>query len=250
MSVSRAILRIIWLIGLLKKSKATDALTFDGQPVRVRRVGNAKRMILRVDSNTAQIKLTAPPHVRESELSKFIAEHADWLRNEQQKSEDYPVVSDGSAVPFFGQKTTVRFTDVGRRQVLQDDGALIVGGPADQAASRLERWLKEQAKGVLEKDSEKFACELGVSFNKISIGDMKSRWGSCSSSGTLRFNWRLLMAPENVRRYVAAHEVSHLLEMNHSEQFWQNVASVMPGYMRHRRWLKEKGGDLMKVRFH
>lgn len=249
MSVWLGTLRTIWLIGLLKKSTTLAELTFDGQPVRVRRVRNAKRMILRVDAITADIKLTVPPHVGSKELSKFVTEHADWLRTEQRKSRAHPIISDGSIIPYLGRDTQVCFTDDGRRQVRHDDAVLFVGGPADQAASRLERWLRAQAKSVLTEDSKLFADQLSTSFNKISIGDMKSRWGSCSSNGTLRYNWRLLMAPEDVRRYVAAHEVAHLHEMNHSEQFWKHVAAVMPGYMRYRRWLKEKGGDLMKIRF-
>lgn len=247
MSAKPVTLRIISLIGLLKKSAGDIA--FEGQPVKVRRIKNAKRLVLRVDSVTAEIKLTCPPHVGARELEKFISENRAWLKTEQGKLEARPLIGDGTDIMLRGETHQVLFSGIGPRGVVVEDSVITVGGPTEQSAARLERWFKSEAKSVITEDANEFADLLEVSFKRVSIGDMKSRWGSCSSSGTLRFNWRLLMAPENIRRYVAAHEVAHLLEMNHSERFWHHVGAVMPGYMRHRRWLKEQGHDLMQVRF-
>lgn len=119
----------------------------------------------------------------------------------------------------------------------------------DLAPRRLEAWLKKVAKDRLTLACETHAGRLGALYNRVSIGDMKSRWGSCSSRGTLRFNWRLVLAPEAVLDYVAAHEVAHLLEMNHSDRFWAHVEKCRPDYAGQRKWLRVHGGALFAIKF-
>lgn len=104
---------------------------------------------------------------------------------------------------------------------------------------------------VLRERAEHFARQMEVSFERISIRDQKTRWGSCSARGNLNFNWRLILAPSEVLDYVVVHELAHRKEMNHSERFWKLVESVLPDYQERRKWLKENGDLLMSgVTFH
>lgn len=234
---------------LLKAEELWVDLDGETVPVLLRRNVRARKIILRVDAVTGAVKLTAPPHVRLPELRRFLNENRIWIVNERNKVQAVPVLGDGETLPFRGATYQIRYTGCPPRQVAILDQVMEVGGPADQAPKRLERWLREQARRCLIDDATASAAGLGVSFNRVSIGDMKTRWGSCSSRGTLRFNWRLILAPEAVRRYVAAHEVAHLLEMNHSPRFWRHVERLMPDYSGHRTWLRKNGNDLMRIRF-
>ncbi|MCJ9428241.1 M48 family metallopeptidase [Kordiimonas marina] len=227
-------------------------LILDGQdvPVKVRRNARAKKMILRVCSRTGDVRLTLPTRVRLSAAEDFVLKHTSWLVAERGKLISTESLGDGDRVSFRGQPHTIRFLGSGGRTVTLQDGQLLIGGPADMAPSRLEKWLKAEARIQLNARAQYHAGALDVVFARVSIGDMRSRWGSCSSRGTLRFNWRLIMAPDAVLDYVAAHEVAHLLEMNHSDRFWAHVERCVPDYRAHRRWLRsDVGAGLMSVSF-
>lgn len=227
------------------------ALTLGGEHhvIRVRRNAQAKRMILRVDSMTGAIVATAPPRVSDRQIEKFAKTSEVWLRAELAKGLGGIQVEQGIFLPFHGTDHEVVFTGQPPRGVRVNAGVILVGGPVDQAPARLLRWLKAEAKTCVTSDAQLYAEQLQVSFSKIGVGDTKSRWGSCSSSGGLRFNWRLVLAPSEIRRYVAAHEVAHLLEMNHSDRFWAHVQVCDANYRAHRRWLKTMGSELMRYRF-
>jgi len=217
--------------------------------VKLRRNAQAKKMVLRVDAVSGEIKLTAPKHVSLRSLQKFLDENIHWLMTEKAKVDARPPIADGSMLPFLGAPHQVKFNDQPPRKVRWIGEEIHVGGPADQAPVRLLRWLKAQAKDQLSEDAKYYADLLQVEYKRVSIGDMKSRWGSCSSNGTLRFNWRLVMAEPSVRRYVAAHEVAHILEMNHSDRFWHHVERCVQNYKAERKWLKNQGQSLMQIRF-
>lgn len=103
--------------------------------------------------------------------------------------------------------------------------------------------LKEQARMVLTAKTDEYAKQIGVAYTKIRIGNQKTRWGSCSSRGTISYNWRLIMMPEAIMDYVVVHELCHLKEMNHSVRFWKLVASILPDYQECREWLKKNGNQ-------
>ncbi|MDX6518963.1 MAG: hypothetical protein QOF50_1809 [Gaiellaceae bacterium] len=107
-----------------------------------------------------------------------------------------------------------------------------------------QREGRQRARSLLHELAAAEALRLGVSFERIAIRDQRTRWGSCSSRGTLSFNWRLVLAPPGVARYVVVHELCHLREPNHSPRFWQLVAAARPGYREERRWLAEHGWEL------
>lgn len=217
-------------------------------PVKMRRNAQARRMVLRVCPSTGEIRLTVPTRARMASATRFVESHLDWIRQERDKAASNRPLGHGDALPFLGAMRTLVYTDASPRKVVAAADTLSVGGPRDLAPKRLEAWLKREAKDQLTVACEAHAATLGALYNRISIGDMKSRWGSCSSRGTLRFNWRLILAPVDVLDYVAAHEVAHLLEMNHSDRFWACVARCKPDYGVQRQWLKKQGGRLFSVR--
>lgn len=218
-------------------------------PVKVRRSRQAKRLVLRVDKMSGEVKLTMPAFASTKSAERFLSANTSWLQSELNALEPHQVVGDGDAIPFLGDTLEVEFSGVPPRSVTVADDKLMVGGPKDLASARLEKWLRAEAKKVLTERASFHAEKLGVNFNRISIGDMKSRWGSCSTSGTIRFSWRLILAPFEVLDYVAAHEVAHILEMNHSEAFWAHVARCIPDHKVRRKWLKTEGNALFKIRF-
>lgn len=108
------------------------------------------------------------------------------------------------------------------------------------------RKMTVQARRVLTQKTQKYAAQIGVTYNRISIRHQKTRWGSCSSKGNLNYNCLLMLCPEEVQDYVVVHELCHRLEMNHSRKFWNAVASVLSDYVSRRQWLKEHGGALIE----
>ena len=108
-----------------------------------------------------------------------------------------------------------------------------------------EKELRERAKSVLAQRTAYFARQVGVTYGRITVRDQKTRWGSCSQTGNLNFNFRLILAPSEVLDYVVVHELCHRRQMNHSAQFWQEVAQVLPDYRKRKAWLTENGWRLM-----
>ena len=108
-----------------------------------------------------------------------------------------------------------------------------------------EKELRERAKSVLAQRTAYFARQVGVTYGRITVRDQKTRWGSCSQTGNLNFNFRLILAPPEVLDYVVVHELCHRRQMNHSAQFWQEVAQVLPDYRKRKAWLTENGWRLM-----
>ena len=157
-------------------------------------------------------------------------------------------VSWGSDIPVEGQMLRIAPGD-GRR-VLPDGDALLVPGPADGVAARLLAFLKTLARDRLATASDRYAAMIDRPYSRLTLRDTRSRWGSCTTAGGLMYSWRLIMAPPEVLDYVAAHEVAHLQEMNHSPAFWGLVEqTLMPDYRDPRRWLREEGGALHRYRF-
>jgi len=108
----------------------------------------------------------------------------------------------------------------------------------------LERRYRQAAKEYIPKRTAYYAKIIGVTYERIRIAGPKTRWGSCSSKGTLSFNWKLMLAPPKVLDYVVVHELCHIKEMNHSPRFWKLVEEIMPDYKEYRTWLKENGNTL------
>ncbi len=218
------------------------------RPVQVRRSNRARRMTLRVSHTQRSIQLTVPKRTHPFQADAFVTKHIDWL---QEQIDDIPLprpFTDRAEIMFRGEPCLLVFTGDEKvrrnkiRLVIEEGKSVIyVEGSAERAPTLLLDWLKKQARTELQSRCEHHAKNLGVSFKRLAVRDQTSRWGSCSTTGTLSFSWRLILAPQVVLDYVAAHEVSHIREMNHSANFWALVLQTMPEMEKGRSWLSKKG---------
>lgn len=216
-------------------------------PLRLRVSARARRITLRISSLDGTVTLTRPRGVPEREALAFAREKADWLRGHLAGHAEAVEVQPGALVPVEGLLRRVE-AGSGRKVVLQDD-RLCVPGDAARCGARVAGFLKARARERLAESSDRYAAALGRGYTKLTLRDTRSRWGSCTAQGGLMYSWRLILAPPEVLDYVAAHEVAHLQEMNHSAAFWAVVTDLYGDYKTPRRWLRDEGAALHRIRF-
>lgn len=215
--------------------------------VAIRRSARARRMTLRVSTLDGRVTLTVPRGMRQGEVDAFVAERESWIRKHVVKVAAPRSICIGAQIPVLGEMRTV-VAGSGRAVVLSD-ADIAVPGNADQVPRKLAAWLKATARSELAFASDQYAAKLGRPYSKLTLRDTRSRWGSCTSSGGLMYSWRLIMAPAEVLAYVAAHEVAHLQEMNHSPAFWDLVEQLYGDYRAPRTWLRKEGQQLHAYHF-
>ena len=211
----------------------------------IRRSARAKRINLRISNLDGRVILTIPKGAREDEALAFARSKADWIAHHRSKRPSEIIVGFGAEVPILG--TPHRIVPATGKAIRRAPGEIAV--PSGHVGKRLAVWFKEHARRTLAEASDKYARALDKPIAAIQMRDTRSRWGSCSSAGRLMFSWRLVMMPMDVLRYVAAHEVAHLAEMNHSPAFWQTVERLYGPYQAPRTWLRQNGGGLHRYRF-
>jgi len=185
--------------------------------VDVRQSSRARRLSLRVSRLDGKVSLTMPSFASDKQAMAFLEEREDWLRKHMEDVQPALEPKIGGTVLFRGQDVPIVGADL-KRATFRDDAIY-------------------------------YAEAIGKRYTRLSLRDTRSRWGSCSHQGVLMYSWRLIMAPPAVLDYVAAHEVSHLAEMNHSAAFWAVVEGLMPDYPEHRAWLRKHGAGLHRVSF-
>jgi predicted metal-dependent hydrolase len=224
---------------------------FDGALylVRVRRHRQARRYTLRIQAAKREVILTMPPRGSLKEAKAFAEKHGGWIAARLGRLPEAAPFAHGTLVPLRGVPHRIVHRRGARGTVWTNtdvDGhhLLCVAGDAPHLSRRVGDYLKRQAKYELESASRHYAEKLGVKIRRISVRDQVSRWGSCSTMGALSFSWRLILAPPYVLDYLAAHEVAHLIEMNHSPRFWRLVKRLCPGMERAKAWIDRHGNDL------
>lgn len=230
----------------------TDAprIEVDGRsyPLRIKRLAQAKRMSLRADPVRGEIKVSGPAHLRTAEALAFARSRRTWLA-ERFAAAAAPVrLEPGASIGYCGEPLEIVHDPAGGRGVRIDGEHLHVGGPPELAGKRVERWLRREAKRLMAQDLAFYCARAGCDHPDLSIGDARSRWGSCSSRGHIRLGWRLVMAPPAIRRSVVAHEVAHLIHMNHSPRFYALLDEIFEGDRKScDAWLKTHGGGLHMI---
>jgi predicted metal-dependent hydrolase len=217
--------------------------------ITLRHHDRARRMTLRMDRRPDSAVITLPRRVGRTEALRFAEKSVDWIAGQLECQPASTAIAHGAEVLFRGNPHTVISTGTTRGLVIhdQENAALFVPGAPSHVKRRLVDWLKAQARRELVTACTHYAGRMGVAYTAISIRDQKSRWGSCAASGALSFSWRLILAPDYVLDYVAAHEVAHLSEMNHSPRFWRLVLTHCPHTKRAKAWLKQHGRELHRV---
>jgi predicted metal-dependent hydrolase len=202
----------------------------------------AKRIILRIDP-VGTITLVVPRRTSRDEAVAFARSKAEWL-NDRLAALPAPVpFAEGAELPLLGRPHRIRHAP-GTHGVRLGRGEIVGAGEEAHLPRRVADFLRREARRECAERARRFARRLGLNVARVSIRDPKSRWGSCSHKGHLSFSWRLILAPEWVLDYVIAHEVAHLVEMNHGPRFWRLVEKLYPDSVRPREWLRRHGTRL------
>ena len=220
---------------------ATDA-------IQVIRHPRARRVRLAVDRATGVVRLTLPPRAALAPALKWAEGQQAWIERQRAALPDNVPYQVDAEIPFRGHPITIRWDAERRRSPELIEGELWCGGPLDGLDQRIERWLRAEALRLLSADSAEYATRAGVTIASVALTNARRRWGSCSSDGALRYNWRLVLAPDWVRRATAAHEVAHRLHMDHSPAFHAAVARIFgedpaPANA----WLRQHGPGLHRI---
>jgi predicted metal-dependent hydrolase len=219
-----------------------------GTPVSVvfRRNAAARRLILRLNSEGTAAVVTVPRGVSRAQALDFVQRSTDWLSDHLSKRADNVPLRAGSRIPLRGEDHDISHIGHRRGTVTVDPVArtILVPGDIPHVARRLVDFLKVAARQELTAASRRYAAAMGVTYRRITIRDQKSRWGSCSANGDLSYSWRLILTPPYVLDYVAAHEVAHLVHLNHGRRFWRLVLTHCSDAGRAKKWLKEKGHEV------
>ncbi|MDQ3098924.1 MAG: M48 family metallopeptidase [bacterium] len=223
-------------------------------PYRIERSSRSTRMRI-VAETIVGIRLLLPQRTPIRDGEKFIESNSVWVYKEWQRIAKAREKQSHLFEPFLEKNTIVYLgkkyqlvIDVGKRvlpPVVVEDGVIVVQCvKADLAEKILERWYRQQAKAVITGSLEYYRAKMDLDYNDLTIKDQKTRWGSCSSQGNLNFSWRLILAPKDVLDYVVVHELAHLVEMNHSDRFWDVVTTYFPDFKKQVKWLRENGVGL------
>ena len=208
----------------------------------------ARVMRLRVDIRTGAVILTFPKRVSERKALKWAEGHRDWVEAALADLPASVTLEPGGEIPLYGLPHRIEWAERAPRVPRVEDGRILIGGPAAGIEARLVRWLKQHARSLLDAETRECAERAGVAVARVGIGDPLSRWGSCSSSGSIRYSWRLILAPDWVRWATVAHEVAHLVHMNHGPQFHALVEDLLGHDPKPARlWLRRSGAALHRI---
>ena len=210
----------------------SEALIHDPRlplPVLLKPHPRARRWKLRLCERRSLILLTCPPRSSRKSALEWAASQRDWIEARLADVPPAEPIEPHALIPIEGVETRLVWQENLPRSVSLKGDRLACGGPRDAFERRMVAWLKRRARDVLSAETAELARRAGVTVRAVSVGDAGSRWGSCSSSGAIRYNWRLVLAPPHVRRWVVAHEVAHRLHMNHGPAFKALEAKLYGG---------------------
>ncbi|MDE2302312.1 MAG: M48 family metallopeptidase [Sphingomonadales bacterium] len=239
---------LAWLksAGLKRETREPPLLRLGERdlPIAIRRLGRARRLTLRITRN-GHLHLTIPDWVAESEALAFARARAGWVATQLASLAPATALGPGSAIPYRGETLRLVWEASAPRRVRLAPGGLHLGGPIDALEARVRRWLEAEARRLCLADLAEYAQRAGLAPPPLALSRAQRRWGSCSAKGAIRINWRLVMAPDAVRRSVVAHEVAHLRHFDHSPRFHATLAAIFEGDLAAAdRWLKHEGRGL------
>lgn len=214
-------------------------------PLVIRRLPHARRLTLRLAPDGSEVRVSAPRTARSAEVAAFAHAHAAWLTGQLARVPERLAIAPGGTVPFRGTPLTVAHDPRAPRRPRLVDGTLRLGGTAEGLTPRLRRWLEGEARRLMTADLAEYAASATLPAPPLSLSNARRRWGSCSARGNIRLNWRLVMAPDAVRRSVVAHEVAHLVHFDHGPGFHAFLAGLFEGDLpAANAWLKREGQGL------
>ncbi|MCM8731170.1 M48 family metallopeptidase [Hephaestia sp. GCM10023244] len=213
--------------------------------IRIVRHARARRARLSIDPTSGEARLTVPARGSVNAALRWAETQRAWIAAQQSRLPEPRPFAPGAEIPFGDTRLIVDWDAALPRRVTRDGDRLVCGGPADGLARRITTWLRREALNILSGDTAYYAARAGVVVTQVTVGDPRGRWGSCAASGAIRYSWRLVLAPEHVRRATVAHEVAHRLHMDHSPAFHAAAARILGDDPAPARvWLRTHGAAL------
>lgn len=214
-------------------------------PVIVRRLDRARRMTMRLAGDGTAVRISIPSWGRTAEALAFARSRQPWLERQLAALPAPIAIKPDAILRFRGEPLVIRHVPSAKRRPALEDGTILLGGPEDSLAPRLRRWLESEARALLVQDLAHYCALAERPVPKLALSNARRRWGSCAPDGTIRINWRLIMAPDDVRRSVVAHEVAHLVHFDHSPAFHDCLSRLFEGDLTAANcWLKREGRGL------
>ena len=217
-------------------------------PLVVRRLHHARRITLRLAPDGSEARVSMPEWGRTSDAIRFAEQRRDWLAAQLARVPPPVQIEPGCTLPYRGETLRVEWHHTAPRKPVLDDGLVVVGGAQAGIESRLRRWLEHEALRLAGEDLAHYCALAALPVPRLALSRAQRRWGSCASSGMIRINWRLVMAPDFVRRSVVAHEVAHMTHFDHSPAFHAHLGALYEAPIEQAdRWLKLEGRSLYRL---
>jgi len=238
---------IDWLRGASTERTLDPAIDLGGQrlPIVLKRLHNARRLTLRLAPDGSEVRISLPAWAQAREAIAFAHSRKGWLADQLAKLPARTAPEPGGEVRYRGTSLKVAWDARAPRRPAVDGDALRIGGPETGLELRIRRWLEAEALRLAEADMHDYCAAAGLDPVPMGLTRAQRRWGSCSDKSRIRINWRLVQAPDFVRRSVVAHEVAHLVHFDHSPAFHALLSRIFEGEIAGAdRWLKEHGRGL------
>jgi predicted metal-dependent hydrolase len=217
-------------------------------PIDIRKLRSARRLRLRFDDSSGVLKLTCPWRTSRKSALAWALDQREWIDAQLRRAEPGEPFVAGATIMIEGRPARICWEEGAPRTPRMEGDELRCGGPEAGLARRIELFLKRLALETMSREVAEYASSAGTSARQVSIGDAGSRWGSCSSQGRIRLSWRLILAPPEVRRFVVAHEVAHLVHLNHGPEFKALEARLFgPGLAEAKAALRRVGPRLRRI---
>lgn len=214
-------------------------------PIVLKRLRSARRLTLRLAPDGSEVRITLPVWAEGREAIAFAHARADWLEGQIARLPERAAPQPGETLRYRGQAVVLAWEPSALRSPVIEGGRLRIGGPEAGLEGRVRRWLETEALRLCEADMREYCAAAGLDPVPLGLTRAQRRWGSCSDKSRIRINWRLVQAPDHVRRSVVAHEVAHLVHFDHSPAFHALLARIFEGEIAEAdRWLKEHGRGL------
>lgn len=232
----------------------TAITTLDGQKISYRIVQSKRARRMRITVAASGVTVTLPAGVKVVEAERMLQQNSHWLLAQLERmSKRKPPANSlpEDVILLRGKPVRIEVVEepnrISRMHITEQREKLVARIPAGSGKnprSLVEPWMRQQARSEIEEIVRQQAARMNLKYKSVSIRDQRTRWGSCSSKGTLSFNWRLIMAPREVLEYVVIHELAHIRQPNHSSAFWHVVETYAPNYKLLRQWLRKNAASL------
>ncbi len=235
------------VIDWLRRGHESPSVEVAGQPlpIAIRRHPRATRLTMRLAPDGSELRITMPRWGRTADATAFARSRVAWIAGQLAALPPAAPALPGSDIRYRGDLLRIDWGEGRARRPMLEDGALHLGGPRDTVPQRVRRWLEAEAGTLLAGDLAFYCARAGITLPELRLSRAQRRWGSCSGKGCIRINWRLVQAPDAVRRSVVAHEVAHLTHFDHSPAFHAHLARLFDGDLAAADgWLRREGRSL------